>query len=292
MTTLSLWLMAIRPKTLPACAGPVLVGTAPALAHDSFRFLPALAALLASLLFQIGVNFANDYFDARRGVDTEDRLGPTRVTQSGLIPPEQVWTATRVCLGLAGLFVLVLVMYGGWPILALGVAGILAALAYSGGPYPLASHGLADYAVFFFFGPAAVGGSYYVQAGDMSLPVLAASVPVGLLITAILQVNNYRDMDTDTRADKRTMAVRLGRKWSVRYYAGLLGGSYILPVLLWLDGPLSAAAALLPLLSLPLALRCVREMHTVTGSPLNDTLAKTARLSFLFSTLFAAGILL
>ena len=292
MPSLKLWLLAIRPKTLPACAGPVLTGTALAIAHNGFRFVPFLCALLASLLFQIGVNFANDYFDAKRGVDTEERLGPTRVTQSGLIPPQKVWAATKLTLGLAGLFVLVLVMYGGWPIFALGVAAVLAALAYSGGPYPLASHGLADYAVFFFFGPAAVAGSYYAQAGQMSGAVLAASVPVGLLITAILQVNNYRDMATDVKAGKRTMAVRLGKKWSLRYYTGLVAGSYIMPILLWLDGPLSVWAGLLPLLSLPLTVRCIREMRTVTGSPLNDTLAGTAKLSFVFSILFSLGILL
>jgi len=292
MTSLKLWLLAIRPRTLPACAGPVLTGTALALAHGGFRFVPFLCALLASLLFQIGVNFANDYFDAERGVDTEERLGPTRVTQSGLIPPENVWAATKITLALAGISVLVLVLYGGWPIFALGVAAVLAALAYSGGPYPLASHGLADYAVFFFFGPAAVAGSYYAQAGQMSGAVLAASIPVGLLITAILQVNNYRDMETDVKAGKRTMAVRLGRKWSLRYYTGLVAGSYLVPVLLWLDGPLSVWAGMLPLLSLPMAFRCIREMRTVTGSPLNETLARTAKLSFIFSVFFAFGILI
>ena len=204
------WLLAARPKTLPAAIAPVVVGAAAALGEHSFAPLPALAALAGALLLQIGVNLANDYFDFGRGIDTPDRKGPVRVTQAGLIPPGQVrfgMIATFVAAALVGVY---LVVRGGTPILVVGVASILSALAYSGGPWPLASHGVADLFVFVFFGPVAVCGTYFVQAGSVSGTAAAASLAPGLLITAILVVNNLRDIETDAGAGKRTLAVRLG----------------------------------------------------------------------------------
>ena len=207
------WILAMRPKTLPAAAAPVVVGAALAFADGRFDLLPALAAALGALLLQILSNFANDYSDYFRGADTTERIGPVRVTSSGLISPSQLRLGMIVVIALAVLVGLYLVWVGGWPILVAGVAAILAALAYTGGPFPFGYHGLGELFVFLFFGIVAVCGTYFVQAHNVTWGVLVAAVPVGLLVTAILVVNNYRDIDTDRRAGKRTLAVRLGRQW-------------------------------------------------------------------------------
>ncbi|MFH1489336.1 MAG: 1,4-dihydroxy-2-naphthoate polyprenyltransferase [Pseudomonadota bacterium] len=247
------WLLAIRPRTLPAALAPVIVGTAAAMADNGFRGLPALAALAGSLLLTIGVNLANDYFDYIKGVDSSDRLGPMRVTQSGLISPDRVKAAMMITFGLAVVVGSYLVFIGGWPILAVGTASIAAALAYSGGPYPLGSHGLGDLLVFIFFGMIAVGGTYYVQTLDYHLRAFLTAVPIGLLITAILVVNNLRDIETDRRAGKRTLAVILNKRGAKIEYVCLLAGAYITPPVLLASGLLSAFS-LLPILSLPMAL--------------------------------------
>lgn len=284
--------MASRPKTLPAALAPVLVGMALAYADGGFRWLPALAAAAGALLLQIGANFANDYFDFFKGADTHERLGPTRVTASGLIGHGELRWGMVAVFGLAGLAGLYLIYVGGWPILAIGVASILGALLYTGGPFPFGYHGLGDFFVFIFFGLVAVGGTYYVQTLTLTPLVLLAATPVGALITNILVVNNYRDIETDARAGKRTLAVMLGRRGARMEYLLLLAVAYLVPLALWL-GFGWTPWVMLPWLTLPLAVPLVRAMFTsIDGPTLNVTLAGTARLSLFFGLLFALGIAL
>jgi 1,4-dihydroxy-2-naphthoate octaprenyltransferase len=282
--------MAARPKTLPAAVAPVLVGTALAFHDNAFGLLPALAALLGALLLQIGSNFANDYFDFFKGADTADRLGPVRVTASGLITPGQLRWGMVVVFGLAVLDGLYLVQVGGWPILAVGVASILAAILYTGGPFPFGYYGLGDLFVFIFFGLVAVCGTYYVQALTLTWPVVVAAIPPGLLITAILVVNNLRDIETDAKAGKRTLAVMLGRAGTRREYGLLLILAYLLPLFLWVGHDYSPAV-LLCWVTLPLAYKSLREENRkLDGPSLNAALAGTARLSLIFSLLLAVGL--
>lgn len=290
LTKRQAWVLAARPKTLPAALAPVVVGVALALADNTFAWLPALAAATGALLLQVLSNFANDYSDFFRGADTPDRLGPVRVTASGLISPGELRLGIGVVIALSVLVGLYLVSIGGWPIGVIGVAAILAALAYTGGPLPFGYYGLGEIFVFIFFGPVAVAGAYYVQAQQVTASVLAAAVPVGLLVTAILVVNNYRDIETDRRAGKRTLAVRLGRQGTRFEYNLLIAGAYAAPLVLWLRFGHSPAV-LLSWLTLPLGLKLVRTLASATDGPtLNKTLADTARLALLFSLLLAAGI--
>lgn len=284
-----LWVQAARPKTLPAAVAPVAVGSAVAFGVDKFVLLPALVCLACAVVLQIAVNFANDYFDHKNSIDSKERLGPVRVTQSGLIPPAEVKRAVIIALLLAGLFFLYLVSVGGGVIVVIGIASILAALAYSGGPCPLASHGLGEMFVFIFFGLVAVCTTYFIQAGELSWMAVIAAVPPGLLITAIMVVNNLRDRETDRKAGKNTLAVILGQQGTVREYIFLLVISYLIPVFLAF-GDLSIEI-LLPLLTLPYGLSLIREVRNVQGRGLNQTLAKTARLSLVYSLLFALGLI-
>lgn len=281
----------MRPKTLPAAIGPVLVGAALAAGDQAFRFGPALAALLGALLLQIGSNLANDVFDFKKGMDTKERTGPLRVTQAGLLSPRQVLAGMWTIFALAGGVGLYLIWVGGWPILVVGILSILAAIAYTGGPFPLGYHGLGDVLVFIFFGPVATCGTYYVQAGYIGASAWWASVPMGFLITAILVVNNYRDLETDQKGGKRTLVVRLGPSVARGEYFLLLTASLAVPPLMWLSGNYSAWM-LLPVLSLCLIRPLVRDMKTKKGVPLNATLAGTARFSLVFALLFAIGYLL
>lgn len=287
---LSLWWLAIRPRTLPAAAAPVVVGTAVAVHDGVFVLLPALSAFFGALLLQIAVNLANDYFDAKNAIDSEARLGPVRVTQSGLIPPARVKGAMVFCLTLAVLVFSYLSTVGGVPILVVGIASVLAALAYSGGPYPLASHGLGEIFVFIFFGLVAVGGTYWVQAVSLSWLVVAASLPPGFLISAIMVVNNLRDRNTDAVAGKRTLAVRLGEEKTIRLYRGLLVLSYL--VVLLLSALSYGFTALLPLCTVKTARSLWGEIGMAKGAELNEVLAKTAKYSLFFSLLLAVGIAL
>jgi 1,4-dihydroxy-2-naphthoate octaprenyltransferase len=282
------WLLAARPKTLPAAVGPVLVGAALAWADGHFTLLPMLAALAAALLLQIGSNFANDYFDFFKGADTHERMGPTRVTAAGLLTPAAVRWGMVVVFGLAALIGLYLISVAGWPILALGAAAIIAALLYSGGPLPYGYYGLGELFVFLFFGLAAVVGTYYVQALTLTNQVWLAAVPVGALITGVLVVNNYRDRATDAQANKRTLAVLLGERGARTEYIALLALAYIATALLALD----SLWLLLPFASLPLAWRLVQDIRTKTGRALNQTLAGTARLSLIYSILLSIGLFL
>jgi len=286
------WLLAARPRTLPVAFAPVLVGTAVAAAEGAARALPAIAALAGALLLQIGANLANDLFDSEKGADREDRIGPPRAMQLGLVSSAQMRRAIALVFGAAVAVGVYLVAVGGWPIAAIGVLAVAAGLAYTGGPFPFGYHGLGDIAVFFFFGPVAVVGSHYVQTLSLSPLALAAALPVGALATAILVVNNLRDIETDARAGKRTLAVRIGPRWTRIEFTGLLVFAYVLLPDFWLLGATSAWV-LLPLLTLPRALILGRTLAgSCDGPTLNRTLAATAQLAFGFSLLFAVGWLL
>jgi 1,4-dihydroxy-2-naphthoate octaprenyltransferase len=283
--------MAARVRTLPAAVAPVLVGTSLALGAGRFDALAFLAALLGAVFIQVGTNLSNDYSDARRGADTEDRLGPVRVTAGGLVPPRQVLIATYVTFGLAIACGAYLVAVAGPELLAVGAASILAGVLYTGGPRPYGYEGLGELFVFLFFGIVAVAGSYFVQVQELPWEAFVCAVPVGLLASAILVVNNVRDLETDRRAGKRTLAVRLGRERTRRLYAAMLTGAYVSAPLPWVLGSMNAWL-LLPWASAPLALRLVRVVRTRTDGPsLNGALAGTGALQLLFCLLFSAGIL-
>jgi 1,4-dihydroxy-2-naphthoate octaprenyltransferase len=283
------WWQAARPKTLVAGVVPVAVGSALALRDGHFQPLLAALALLGALLIQIGTNLANDYFDFVRGADTADRLGPARVTQQGLIAPKRVRAGAITCFALAVVVGSYLVAIGGWPILMIGVSSVLAGWAYTGGPYPLAYLGLGDVFVFVFFGGVAVGGTYFLQAGTLTITALLAAIPVGALGVALLAVNNVRDQPTDARAGKRTLVVRLGTGFGRLEWAAMVIAAFATPVALWLSG-LAGPEVLLALLAFPLALGPFRLVRRESGAVLNRALAGTARLQWIFGLLFAAGL--
>jgi 1,4-dihydroxy-2-naphthoate polyprenyltransferase len=285
--------MAARPRTLPAAVAPVLVGTAAAAeASDDLRVGAFIAALVGSVFIQIGTNLANDYSDAKRGADSVDRLGPVRVTASGMVAPRRVLVATWVAFAVAVGAGIYLTAVAGPVILAVGTVSILAGVLYTGGPRPYGYAGLGEAFVFLFFGLVAVNGSYFVQVERLDWLPFALSVPVGCLATAILVVNNVRDIDTDRRAGKLTLAVRLGRRRARVLYAALIVAAYVgLPsALLLADGP---AWGLLALASLPLAPRPLRAVRRRTDGPsLNAALAATGAVLAAFSALLTAGLLL
>jgi 1,4-dihydroxy-2-naphthoate octaprenyltransferase len=283
--------MAARVRTLPAAVAPVVVGTSLALGADTFHPLAFLAALLGAIFIQVGTNLSNDYSDARRGADTEDRLGPVRVTAGGLVPPSQVLLATYLTFGLAVGCGAYLVAVAGPELLAVGAASILAGVLYTGGPRPYGYEGLGEVFVFLFFGIVAVVGSYFVQVQELPWQAFVCAVPVGLLASAILVVNNVRDIDTDSRAGKRTLAVRLGRPRARALYAGMLAGAFLSAPLPWAFGSMTAWL-LLTWLALPLAAGVLRIVRTRTDGPaLNGALARTGLLQLVFCLLYAAGIL-
>ena len=287
---LGAWLLAARPATLSAAVVPVLVGTAVAEAHGAFRPLVFAAALVAAVLIQVGTNLANDYFDHLKGADTEARLGPPRVTQRGLLAPETVRTGMLATFGLAALIGLYLVTVGGLPILVAGALSILAGALYTGGPWPLGYHGLCDLTVFVFFGVVAVVGTAYLQIGAVTADALVAALPVGLIVTAILVVNNLRDLDTDRATGKRTLAVRIGRSATRAEYVLLLAGAYLVPLGRWLAGHHSPWI-FLPWLTLPLAIALGRSVIRDDGRALNAALRHTSQLHLFFGILFAASLL-
>jgi 1,4-dihydroxy-2-naphthoate octaprenyltransferase len=287
----SAWWLAMRPATLTASAAPVLVGTGAALADGNFALWPAIAALIGASLLQVGANFANDVFDFERGADTHDRLGPQRATQQGWISAEQMKRAMWLAFAGALLTGIYLTAVAGWPVMALGLTSIAAAYLYTGGPKPYGYLGLGDLAVFVFFGFGAVAGTYFVQAHGVSTLAWLASIPIGALATAILVVNNLRDIETDARAGKNTLAVRLGDRATRGYYLLLLAVAYLVPALLWWRG-LAQAWVVLPWLSLPLAFTLARRMRNERGLALNGCLVRTARLEVVFGLLFAIGLAL
>jgi 1,4-dihydroxy-2-naphthoate polyprenyltransferase len=290
LSHLRLWLLAARPRTLPAAIAPVLVGTALAGSEDVFRALPFVAALVGSVFIQIGTNLSNDYSDARRGADTEDRLGPVRVTAGGLMPPRRVLIGTYVAFGVAVAAGLYLAAVAGGELLVVGAASILAGVLYTGGPRPYGYEGLGELFVFLFFGIVAVAGSYFVQTEELRWEAFALAVPVGLLAAAILVVNNVRDIETDRRAGKLTLAVKLGRENARTLFAAMVVVAFLVPPLLV---PALSAWVLLPVAALPLAPPLVRTVATRTDGPaLNGALAGTGRLLAVYSLLLAGGVLL
>jgi len=291
MSILKIWYLAIRPKTLPAAAGPVIVGTGLAIGDGVFQFAPAFAALLGALLLQIGSNLANDVYDYKKGTDTKERTGPLRVTQAGLLSPRQVIWGMWCVFASSALIGLYLSYIGGWPILVIGILAIISAIIYTAGPYPLGYNGVADIFVFVFFGPVAVCGTYYVQAEYVSPSAVWASLPAGFLVTAILVVNNLRDIETDRKAGKKTLAVRWGLKFTQVQYVLLLGVSYLVPIMMYIIG-ITSSAIFISWLSLPLIIPLVRDVFTKRGVPLNGTLAGTARLGLIFNVLISASYII
>ena len=288
--SLAAWILALRPRTLPVSLAPVLVGTAVAHQLGGLRVGPALAAAVGSLLLQIGSNLANDVFDFEKGADTADRIGPPRATQLGLLTPRAMKRGMVCVFGLATLVGLYLTAVAGPAILAIGVVSIAVAIAYTGGPWPLGYHGLGDLAVFVFFGVVAVTGTCFVQLGEVPLLAAVASIPVGALATAILVVNNLRDVETDRAAGKRTLAVRLGPGGARAEWSLLVASAYVLASLPWLVFG-TTPWVLLPWLTAPLAVSLGRVIHAEASGPaLSDALAGTAKLCLFFALLFAAGL--
>jgi 1,4-dihydroxy-2-naphthoate octaprenyltransferase len=285
---ISTWIGAARLRTLPAAVVPVVVGTACAAASGGVAPGPALAALGGALAIQIGTNFANDVFDAERGADGPDRIGPVRAVSAGLITAAAMKRAMIAAFGIATLFGVYLAATAGWPVVAIGAASIASGIAYTGGPWPLGYHGLGDVFVMVFFGFVAVCGTAFVQLGSVPSLALAAAVPVGALATAILVVNNVRDRATDVRAGKRTLAVRFGRRAALVEYAALLALAYAVPLGLALSGRPWAG---LPIISAPLAYARLRAVIGAGDGPaFNRCLAATAQLLLVHGALFATGL--
>ena len=289
MTPRAAWKMAIRLPTLTAAVAPVFVGTGVAIHEDAFDLLPALAALFGAICLQIGANFANDVFDFKRGADTADRLGPPRATQMGALAPRQVYAGMVIVFALATLAGVYLVYAGGLPVVAIGVASIIAAIIYTGGPWPVGYHALGDVFTFVFFGLVAVVGTYYVQAGEVTGLAWAAAIPIGCTVTMILVVNNLRDIGTDSHTGKRTLGVIMGDRGTRAWYFANLAVAYAVPLIaaLTLDVPGMALVAL----SIPWAYPLVRAIAGGTsGRALNPILKGTARFNLIFAVFLAIGI--
>jgi len=286
-----IWLLASRPKTLPAAIAPVLLGIALAIHEGQLNRSVAVVTLLAALLIQIGTNLANDLFDFLKGTDTEERVGPTRATQAGLITPSEMKRGTAVTFGLAILLGFYLAWTGGWPIVWIGLASIAAGLAYTGGPYPLGYHGWGDAFVMLFFGLIAVPGTYYLQTGRVTGDSLLLGVAMGAMSTAILVVNNLRDIETDAKTGKRTLAVRLGKTFSRLEYTTLLFAAYLIPTLLAVRWG-NHLALYLVYFSTPTAVKMTISMWSLEGAELFPILGGTARLLMFYSCLLALGMIL
>jgi 1,4-dihydroxy-2-naphthoate octaprenyltransferase len=289
-TAIQAWLLAIRPKTLPAGAVPIVLASALAYANGMFRLLPALIALICALGIQIATNFINEIYDFRKGADTADRLGPTRTVAAGIISER---TMTRVSIALAVsvfLLGLYLVAIGGWPILLIGVLSLIFAWAYTGGPYPIAYSGLGDVFVFIFFGLVAVGGTFYVQALSLPLSVLVAASAPGAFSVCILLVNNIRDIDTDRKVGKMTLPARIGAPAARGIYVFLTVLAYAVPFIMILCG--YSAWCLLCLLSIPIAVGMVKKLYSSEGRELNQVLAGTGKVLTVHGVLFSAGLII
>lgn len=285
------WLLAARLPTLPAAVAPVAVGTACAFTVGGFRPGPALAALVGALAIQVGTNYANDLFDYEKGADNESRLGPPRAVQLGLISPSQMRWGMVGAFGVATLAGLYLTWVAGPVVVVIGIASIIAAVAYTAGPYPLGYNGLGDLFVLIFFGFVAVCGTAYVQAGYAPAVAWWSALSMGAFAAAILDVNNLRDLETDARAGKRTLAVRWGRSFALGEYLVLLTTAYLVPVVLVLSG-LAGRWALLPLLTAPFALALARRVLATAGPAMNPLLFQTARLELIFALLLSVGLVL
>jgi 1,4-dihydroxy-2-naphthoate octaprenyltransferase len=283
------WVLASRPKTLLAAVVPVVVGSSLAIGKDNFQILYSIIALACSLLIQIGTNFVNDLYDYLKGADNEKRKGPTRVLASGLISVKEMRIGIFITFSLSFLLGLILVYKAGIVILIIGVLSILAGIAYTAGPFPLAYKGLGDIFVFIFFGIIGTTFTYYVFAKEFTLISFLASIPVGALITNILVINNYRDIDEDRLAGKITLAVILGKNLTRVQFLLQLAASFIVPVLLFFLYDFKIWI-LLPLLSLPLAIKLVNMLYLLDGFQLNKALEITAKFSAIFGLLFSVGL--
>lgn len=297
VTRTQAWILATRPRTLSAAAAPVVAGSGFAAADGVFAPLPALAALVGALLIQIATNLANDYYDFVKGGDTGDRLGPVRVTQAGILPPEAVFRGMVITLALATLTGVYLASVAGWPVIAVGLVSMLIGVCYTGGPYPLSYHGLGDVFVFVFFGPVATAATYFVQAQTWSPGAILAGVGLGAFSTAMLVVNNLRDRETDGAAGKRTLAVRYGDTFSVVQYFACLALAAAVPVvgvvmMDWSAWTLQSLVGWLPCLpAAPLVVAVLRDSGTVDRRTLNPALGMTARGVALYGVALGGGAL-
>lgn len=291
LSRIQIWKLAVRPKTLPAAASPVVLGSALAFSTGEFDIGIALATLVAALLLQIGANLANDVFDFHRGVDTHDRLGPLRTTQAGLLEPNDVLRGMWITFGIASVLGIYLYFAAGWLVVLLGLSSILTAIVYTGGPFPLGYYGLGDLLVFIFFGPVAVCGTYFIQTNQINSSIWIASLTMGFLITAILVVNNLRDIETDRKTGKRTLAVRLGPQKTRIEYLICLAGAYLVPAMM-VTAQLLTVWVFLVYLSLPYTVSLVKSIKHDTGRSLNTTLARTGQLTLIFSLLFSTGTII
>lgn len=284
-----MWIQAARPKTLPAAVAPVVVGTAMAIEAGGFQLPAAFCALAGAILIQVGTNYINDYYDFLKGADTRERKGPVRATQMGLVTPGTTLAAAVIVFGLAMACGLYLVVRGGWPVVAIGLLSIFSGVLYTAGRYSLAYLGVADLFVIFFFGPVAVGGTYYVQALDINASVLAAGFAPGLLSAAILLVNNLRDIVEDRKANKKTLVVRFGRNFGVGLYVACVTVAALIPAALYLatgEHAWAMASLLILPLSFPVAGKLAR---TINPSSLNPLLGATGRILILYSLIFSIG---
>ncbi len=290
MSALATWWMAARPATLTASIAPVIVGTAHAARDGSTHWPAALAALVGAMLIQVGTNLVNDVEDFERGADDAGRSGPARAVERGLLTAAQVRRGALLSFAAAAAVGCYLITVGGWPILVLGLVSILSGIAYTAGPWPLAYLGLGDVFVFLFFGIAAVCGTYFVQTGAVTIPVVLSGTAIGALATAILAVNNTRDVDGDRGAGKRTLAVRFGPAATRAEYALLLAWAFAVPI--ELSRQVSSGAVLLALLAAPWVPVLIRRIYSASGSALNPLLRDTARLELAFAALLSIGLLL
>ncbi len=285
------WILASRPKTLLAAFVPVIVGSSIAYYDGKFKLLAALVALICAVLIQIGTNFVNDLYDYLAGTDTAERVGPQRVLASGLISPEEMKKAIFITFGLTFILGLYLVYISSYITLIIGIVSILAGIAYTAGPYPLAYNGLGDVFVFIFFGLIGTVGTYYVQTLDVTPFAVWASIPVGALITNVLVVNNYRDIEQDSKAGKNTLAVKYGKKFTRIQYVSFTIVSYLILFVVYFTYKQSLFV-FLPALTIPLATKLIKMIFTFKDQQLNKTLELTAKLSAIYGLLFAAGILI
>ncbi len=289
---LHVWLVASRPRTLFAALAPLVVGTALAWRDGGFHLPAALAAFVSALLIQVGTNFSNDYVDFLRGADTSDRKGPLRVTQAGLVSPRAMKRATVGVFALAFAVGLYLVWRGGWPVLAIGVAAIALGALYTGGRYALAYTGLADVVVLVFFGPVAVGGTYYVQTLALTPEAVVAGLGPGLLSMALLVVNNLRDVDEDRAAGKKTLIVRWGPRWGRGLYAASTVGALLTPLVQVFGFGATAMLAIIPAGLFPHARRALRRVREGQGRALLPALGETSALLMGYGLLFALAFAL
>lgn len=282
------WILAARPKTLMASICPVVIGTSLAARVDQWHVLAALAALVGAVSIQIGTNYCNDYFDFIQGADTDQRKGPPRAVQAGLVTPAQMLTATCIMFSITALVCVYLVARGGWPFAVIGAFSILFGILYTAGPYSLAYLGLGDLFVLVFFGPVAVAGTYYAQALEISLPIIIAGLAPGFLSVGILVVNNLRDMEEDRSANKRTLAVRFGAGFARFQYTFCIFAAASVPYWLWRTGFLPSSALAASLMVAP-GVGIARRLWTEQGERLNPLLGRTAAILLGYTLIFSLG---